>query len=164
MDRHLRLEHLAKMPTDGLALAVFVRRQIEVLGLLQGGLQFLHLLGLLGRNDVDRLKSMIDVHAQVGPIFLLQLHRHFLGPIGQIADMTDAGLNHVAAAEKLADRAGFSWRFDNNQRRGVGIGRFLDMVIWIICKKMITMGFRSGLGFLSYDTLVVYLCNCSLAV
>ena len=41
---------------------------------------------------------------------------------------------------------------------------FLDMVIWIICKKMITMGFRSGVGFLSYDTLVVYLCNCSLAV
>ncbi len=35
MHRHLRLEHLAKMPTDGLALAVFVRRQIEFFGVFQ---------------------------------------------------------------------------------------------------------------------------------
>ena len=34
-DRHLGLEHLAEMPTDGLALAIFVRRQVELLGPLQ---------------------------------------------------------------------------------------------------------------------------------
>ena len=38
MDRHFRLEHLAEMPTDGLPFAVFVRRQIEVFGVLQQAL------------------------------------------------------------------------------------------------------------------------------
>ena len=37
VDRHLRLQNLAEVPTDGLALAVFVRRQVEVLGVLAAG-------------------------------------------------------------------------------------------------------------------------------
>ena len=50
VDRHLRLQHLAEVPTDGLALAVFVRRQIEVLGVLQQALELADLLGLVAGN------------------------------------------------------------------------------------------------------------------
>ena len=44
MDRHLRLQDLAKMPTNGLPLAVFVSGQIEFLGVFQQALQLADLL------------------------------------------------------------------------------------------------------------------------
>ena len=69
------------MPTDGLSFAVFVRRQVEVLGVLQSGLQLADLRGLLRRNDVDRIEILGDIHSQVGPIFLLELLGHFFGPV-----------------------------------------------------------------------------------
>src|SRR5690606_38673816 len=43
-DGNLRLEHLAQVPTDGLAFAVFVGRQVEALGGFDRLLQLLDLL------------------------------------------------------------------------------------------------------------------------
>ena len=121
MDRHLRLQHLAEVPTDGLSLAVFVRRQIEVLGVLQQVLELADLLALLAGNDVDRLEVVVDVDAQVGPVLLLVLLGDFLGPLRQVADVADAGLDGVAAAEELADRPGLGGRLDDHQRRSAGV-------------------------------------------
>jgi hypothetical protein len=58
MDRHLGLQHLAQVPTDGLALAVFVRRQIQFVGVLeQLSLSFLRPACLFrGGDDIDGLK------------------------------------------------------------------------------------------------------------
>ena len=93
MHRHLRLQHLAEMPTDGLSLAVFVRRQIQVAGVLEQVLELPNLLGLVGRNNVHRLEVLVDVHPQVGPVFSFVLLGDFLGPLGQVANVADAGLD-----------------------------------------------------------------------
>ena len=39
MHGHFRLQHFAQMPTDGLPFAVFVRRQIELVGVLEQSFQ-----------------------------------------------------------------------------------------------------------------------------
>ena len=83
MDRHLRLQHLAEMPTDGLPLAVFVRRQIQVLGVLEHVLEFADLRDLVAGNHVDGIEILVDVHAQVGPVFPLEFGRDFLRPWGR---------------------------------------------------------------------------------
>ena len=127
MDRNLRLEHLTKVPANGLALAVFVSCQVKVLGVFQGRPQLSHLLGLLRRDDINRFEAVINVHAQIGPLLFLILLWHFLGAVGQIADVAYAGLDRVAAAEEAADRPGLGRRFDDYQRRG-GIGRFFGHV------------------------------------
>ena len=128
MDRHLRVEHFAEMPTNGLPFAVFVRRQIEIGGLLQSGLQLADLLDLLRRNDVDRVEVLCGIHSQVGPTLLLHRLGHLFGPVRQIADVSDTGLDGVTWAEELADGAGLGRRLDNHQRIGVGIGLFLRHV------------------------------------
>ena len=49
LHRHLRLEVLEEVPADGLALAVLVRCEVQLAGVLEGGLEVLdHLLAALG--------------------------------------------------------------------------------------------------------------------
>ena len=81
------------MPTDGLAFAVFVRRQIQVVGVLELVLEQLDLLRLARRDDVDRREIVVDVHAQVGPLLALVLRGNLLGALRQVADVADAGLD-----------------------------------------------------------------------
>ena len=50
VDRHLRLEQLEQVPADGLSLAVFVRREVQRVGLLELVLEQLDLLALAGRT------------------------------------------------------------------------------------------------------------------
>jgi hypothetical protein len=45
---HLGLQHLEEVPGDGLALAVFVGREVELVGVLQSGLEVLdHVLAAI---------------------------------------------------------------------------------------------------------------------
>ena len=81
------------MPTDGLPFAVFVRRQIQVFGVFEQVLELADLGRLAGRNDVDRVEILVDVHAQVGPFLSLIFGGNLLGPLRQIADVADAGLD-----------------------------------------------------------------------
>ncbi len=61
---HLGLEVLEQVPRDRLALAVFVRCEIELGGVLQRGLEFLdHGLAALGQL-VGRLETVVDVDVQ----------------------------------------------------------------------------------------------------
>ena len=114
IDRHLGLQDFAQMPTNGLSFAVFIRRQIEVFGVLQGGLQLPHLLCLLLRHDVDRLEILLDVDAQVGPILLLKLLGHLLGSLRKVANVANTGLNRVALPQKLGDCPRLGRRLDNH--------------------------------------------------
>ena len=59
MDRDLWLQHFAEVPANRFALAVFVRRQVEVFGILERRPKLLHLLGLLWRYHVNRLEPWL---------------------------------------------------------------------------------------------------------
>ena len=115
---HLRLKNFEQVPTDGLALAVFVRREIEGVGVFQLVLQELDLFALAGRNDVDRREIVVDVDAQVRPGLAFKLRRNLGRTLRQIADVTDARLDRKSAAQELADCPRFGGRFDNYQRVG----------------------------------------------
>ena len=118
------LQQLAQMPANGLPFAVFVRRQIQLGGLLEQRFELANLLGFARRDDVNGAEAVVHVDAQVGPFFLLVLGRNLLGTLRQVAHMANAGLDHVVAAQEFADRAGLGRRFNNYQglatrRRGL---------------------------------------------
>ena len=86
-DRHLRLQHLQQVPGDRLALAVFVGREQELVGVLQELLQLADLLLLVRVDDVERLEVVLDVDAEPRPLLLLVLLRDVGGALGQVADV-----------------------------------------------------------------------------
>ena len=81
-DGYLGLEHLAEVPTDGLALAIFIGSQEEFFGIFQQRFELADLLGLVAGDDVDGIEVFMDVHTQVGPVLTLVLLGDFLGPLG----------------------------------------------------------------------------------
>ena len=65
--RHARLQRLQQMPGDGLALAVLIRREVELAGVLQQRLELGDLSLLVSRDDVERLEAVVDVDAEARP-------------------------------------------------------------------------------------------------
>jgi hypothetical protein len=57
LDRDARLEGLQQVPGDGLALAVTVRREVELVDVLEQALEFGDGGLLLGADDVEGSKS-----------------------------------------------------------------------------------------------------------
>ena len=90
------------MPGNGLALAVKVCRQVELVALFGRRLQ-LRDDALLARHDVvGRLEVVLDIDIQT-----LR---------GQIADVAHRGLDLVIRAQVLIDRLGLGGRLDDDQR------------------------------------------------
>ena len=89
------------MPADRLALAVFVRREVELAGVLERGPQiFDDLLAAFGQL-VRRLEAVVDIDGQT-----------FAREVGNVAD----GCAHIVrAAEELGDRLGLGGRFDDDE-------------------------------------------------
>ena len=112
--RHLRLQHLGQVPGDRLALAVFVRREQKLVGLVQKLLQIGDALLLLGVDDVQRLEVVVDVDAEASPRFLLVFGGHVGGALGEVADVADARLDVEIGTEKALDRPRFCRRFDDD--------------------------------------------------
>src|SRR5262249_29497090 len=81
-------------------------------------------LRLAGRNDVHRFEVPIDIDAQVGPLFAFELRGNLLGTFGQIADVTNAGLDLELLSQEAADRARFCRRFADHQGLAVACGFF----------------------------------------
>ncbi len=92
---------------------------------LSSALELADLGGLAGRNDVDGVEILVDVDAQVGPVFAFEFLGDLLGPLGQVAHVADAGLDRIIAAQKLADRPGLGRRLDDHKRLAVASGGFL---------------------------------------
>ena len=92
LDRHLRLEVLEEVPADRLTLAVLVRREVQLAGVLQRGTQLLDHLGAAFGELVRRLEPVVDVDGQ-------SLGR-------QIGDVAHRGAHVVGVAEELGDRLG----------------------------------------------------------
>jgi hypothetical protein len=74
--RYRRLERLHQVPGDRLALAVFIRRQVQLVGALERVAQLCDGSALVRGDDVQRLEGMIDIHTQPCPGFALVLGRH----------------------------------------------------------------------------------------
>jgi hypothetical protein len=55
------------MPGDRLALAVLIRREIELVGVLHQRLELAYLRFAVRADDVERLEVMIGVDTQPGP-------------------------------------------------------------------------------------------------
>ena len=102
----LRLQHLAQVPGDRLALAIFVRREQELVGVRELRPQIRDDGLLLRIDDVERLEVLIDVDAEPGPRLLLVLGRHLCGAVREVADMADRRLDHVVLPEVPGDRLG----------------------------------------------------------
>ena len=100
---------LGQMPRNRLALAVEVRREPDVDGLLGCPLQCGHRFLLLRQDDVGRLEVVVQVHAGH------RLLRALLRPRREIAHMTDRGLHHVVWAEVPVDRLRLGRRLDDHQ-------------------------------------------------
>ena len=104
----LRLEHLDQVPRDGLALAVLVGREEELVGALerppQGGDDFLGLA--LGRGAYSSRKWSSTSTPR---------------PLrGQVADVTEAGQHREVVAEEAADGVGLGLRLDDHEGFGHG--------------------------------------------
>ena len=92
LDRHLRLEMLEEVPADRLALAVLVRREVQLAGVLQRGSELLDHLGAALGQLVGRLETVVDIDRQA-------LRR-------QVGDVPHRGAHVVGVAEELGDRLG----------------------------------------------------------
>ena len=64
VDRDLGLEHLLQVPGDGLALAVLIGGEEELVGLGEQLLELPDLRLLVGVDDVERLEVVLDVDAE----------------------------------------------------------------------------------------------------
>ena len=87
LDALVRLEDLEKVPGDGFALAVLVRREDEGVLPLHGGAELAHLRGLLGGHLVERLEVVVDVHREVSPPLFLVLVAECERPLGMRSRM-----------------------------------------------------------------------------
>ena len=103
LDRDLGLEHLLQVPRDGLALAVTVRREVELVGLLEQGLQLGDGGALAGGGDVVGLELVVHVDAEAGPgLALVGLGQRVVAA-GEVADVAHRRADRVVRAEEVAD-------------------------------------------------------------
>jgi hypothetical protein len=119
--RHLGLELLQQVPGDGLALAVFIGGEQEFVGVLEQALELGDLLALVAVHDEQRLEVVVDVDAEPGPRLAPVLGRDLGRAVRHVADMADAGLDHVALAEVPGDRPGLGRGLDDDQLGTVAV-------------------------------------------
>jgi hypothetical protein len=84
---HLGLERLEQVPGDGLALAVLIGGEEELVRALEQVLELGDLRLLVGADDVQRLEVVVDVDAEPRPRLALVLRRHVSGVARQVADV-----------------------------------------------------------------------------
>src|SRR5690606_23535116 len=114
LDRHLRLERLEEVPRDGLALAVLIGREVELVGVLERALELRDLLLLVGVDLVVRVEAVVDVDREL-PVRALLHVRGQLGRLRQVADVADARLDLVVVAEVALDLASLGGRLDDHE-------------------------------------------------
>ena len=109
------------MPGDRLAFAVLVRREQELVGVLELLLQLADLGLLVGVDDVERLEVGVDRDAH-RPVLGALLLGHVAGAIREVADVADARLDVVSGAEIARDGLRLRGALDDHKllRHGAG--------------------------------------------
>ena len=115
-DRNFRLEDLLEMPRDGLSLAVLVRREVQCTGVFESRFEKIDMFLFVRRNNVNRLKILLDVDSKVRPRERFELRGHLFRAARQVPDMADRSLNLEVTSKEFRDRLGFGRRLDDNQR------------------------------------------------
>ena len=111
-EARLRLQHLEEMPRDRLALAILIRREVELVGILERLAQAADHLRLVRRDLVLRLEVVVHVDREA--------------LAGQVTDVAHAGHDRVVATEEATDRVGFGLGFDDDEGLGHGARFRLD--------------------------------------
>ena len=95
LDRHRRrrVQHLEQVPGDGLALAILIRREIELGGVLQLGLELADDVLLVRADHVERLEVVVDVDAEDLPTAASGPRARRPRLRGQVADVADRRLD-----------------------------------------------------------------------
>ena len=109
------LELLEQVPGDGLALAVLVCREQQFVRVLQQALELGDLLPLVAVHDVEGLEVVVHVDAEPGPRLAPVLGRDLCRAVGHVADVADAGLDHVPLPEVPGNRPGLGRGLDDDQ-------------------------------------------------
>ena len=110
-----RLELVEEVPGDRLALAVLIGGEVEGVGVLDQLLQLGDVALLVARHDVVGLEPVVDVDREPAPRLVLDLGRGVRGVVGQVADVTDRGLDDVVRAQVAADGAGLGRGLDDDE-------------------------------------------------
>src|SRR5690606_13407955 len=97
----IQLQRLHQVPRDGLAFSIRVGGQQDPLRLFCTFSQFIQNFSLAANRNVAGGKVVIHVDAELA--------------FGQIANVADAGLYRVSAAQKLADGPGLGRRFHDHE-------------------------------------------------
>ena len=121
LDRDVGLELVEQVPGDGLALAVLIRREHELVGVLEELLELGDLRLLAGRDHVDRLEVVVDVDPEACPRQTLVLGRDLVGALREVTDVTDRGVHDVAVAEVARNAADLVRRLDDHEAGHGGI-------------------------------------------
>ena len=106
-----------RVPGDRLPFAVLVRREQELVGVLQLALQPGNHLLLVRVDDVVRLELVLEVDAERAEALPFLL-RDVGGALRQVTDVTDAGLDDELGTEVPGDRLRLGGRFDYDQFLG----------------------------------------------
>ncbi len=101
--RHRGLERLQHVPADGLALAILVSREDELVGALERRLQLGDDLLLVGRHDVTGVEVVVGVDAGQAAVRLLLVVRDLFFAAREVADVPDTRLHRVVATEVARD-------------------------------------------------------------
>ncbi len=104
LDRHSRLQRLEQVPRDGLALAVLVRGEEELVRILQRRPQLLHHFLAAGGQLVGRFEAVVDVDGEA-------LAR-------QIGDVSDRRAHLISVTEEARNRLRFRGRLHDDERPG----------------------------------------------
>jgi hypothetical protein len=105
------------MPGDGLALAILIRREEQLVRLCEPLLEVGDDLLLLRVDDVVGLETLLDVDPERAEA-LAQRLRDVLGPIGEVTDVPDARAHGVAVAEVAGDGPRLRGRLDYDEALG----------------------------------------------
>ena len=103
------------MPGDRLSLAVLVRREVELVGVLDQRFELLDLFASILGVDVDRLETLVDIDAEPSPRLVFVSGGHLRCGPGEIADVAHRGLDDHVRPEKPFDLLGFCGRFDDHE-------------------------------------------------
>src|SRR5690606_36290666 len=83
---------------------------------------------------IEGLEVVVDVDAEARPGLALVLGRHVGGVARQVADMAEAGLDHVARAKVARNRLRLRGRLDDHQPLSLGLRhRTLTLFFDLIC-------------------------------
>lgn len=123
LDRDAGLQRLQQVPGDGLALAVTVGGQIELVDILEQPLELGYRALLLRADDVERFEVVLDVDAQARPRLGFVLGGHVGGIARQVTDVTAGRLHDVVGAQVTSDFARLGGRLDDDEPPNVAVAR-----------------------------------------